>query len=149
MKEKLKILSKKWWFWVIVILLVIGMFGGTESEDSQIKYTLTGEQLGEYGKKVVLNENSDMPVTKYLYKLPEGTYNVTTTFEKVASFYIVKDETINTGVGEYPEELNYVGEVYLLTNGNNNNAKKNVEISVKSDESILIVGTNTFTFEKK
>ena len=149
MKEKLKMLSKKWWFWVIVVVLVIGVFGSTESDDSLTKYTLTGEQLGEYGKKVVLNENSDMPVTKYLYKLPEGTYKVTTTFEKVASFYVVKDETVNTGNSEYPEELNYVSEAYLLTNGNDNNIKKNVEISIKNDESILIIGTNTFTFEKQ
>ena len=149
MKEKLKMLSKKWWFWVIVVVLVIGMFGSTESDDSLKKYTLTGEQLGEYGKKVVLNENSDMPVTKYLYKLPEGTYKVTTTFEKVASFYVVKDETVNTGTSEYPEELNYVSEAYFLTNGNDNNIKKDVEISIKNDESILIIGTNTFTFEKK
>lgn len=160
MEEKIKGLVKKWWFWVIVVVLIIGIAGmGAENVDTDtsnnsnetIKYTLTGETLGKYGKKIILNANSDMPTTKYLYKLPEGTYAVTTTFDKLANFYIVKDEIANTGTDEYPEELNYVSEAYFLTNGENNfngRAKKSVEINVDNDESILIIGTTTFTFEK-
>ena len=48
-------------------------------------YTLTGEQLGEYGREVILNKDTDMPTTKYLYKLPSGTYKVTTNNEKITT----------------------------------------------------------------
>ena len=172
MKEKLKEWSKKWWFWVIIGVLVIGIIGNLTGEkntekpiqDTQpinensnqytqpITYTLIGENLGTFGKIITLNANSDMPVTKYLYKLPEGNYIVTTTYDKMASFFIVKDKIVNNGDEKYPEELDYVGEGYLLTNGDddfNGRAKKSVEISIAIDESISLVGKETFTFEKK
>lgn len=117
-----------------------------------ITYTIIGELEGEYGKKVVLNKNSNMPVTKYLYKLPAGTYRVTTSFKKMASFFIVKDQIKTTLGNEYPEELDVVGTGYLLTAGDydfNGSAKKEVDITLKEDESIQIVGNNKFFFEKR
>lgn len=114
-------------------------------------YTITGEIEGEYGKKVVLNKNSDMPATKYLYKLPAGTYKVTTTFKKMVNFFIVKDQIKTTPGNEYPEEIDVVGSGYMLTAGDddfNGHAKKEVNITLKEDESIQIVGNNKFFFEK-
>ena len=168
-----KILSKqifkKWWFWVIVVVIlgVIGLFmqddttttntannsdNTSNSSKQAVTYTVTGETLGEYGKEITLNQNSDMPTKKYLYKLPVGTYKVTTLFNKMASFYIVKDETTTESNSEYPEALNYVGEAYLLTAGDddfNGKAKKEVTITLNADESVQVVGTETFVFEKQ
>lgn len=163
--EKLKELSKKWWFWVIVVVLVFGIIGMGSGETSNtnendtnknetkqtVKYELTGEELGEYGKEVILNKDTDMPAKKYLYKLPAGKYKATTTFEKMAAFWIVKDEVVKTGTEAYPEELDYVSEQYSLTAGDNDfngMAKKEVEFTLNDDESILLIGTNKFIFEK-
>lgn len=163
--EKLKELSKKWWFWVIAVLLVFGLIGvGLEDTSNTnvnesvqkenkntVKYELTGEELGEYGREVILNKNTDLPATKYLYKLPAGKYKGTTTFEKMATFWIVKDEVVKTGTEKYPEELNYVSEQYGLTAGDddfNGMAKKEVEFTLNSDESILLIGHNNYIFEK-
>lgn len=152
---------------ILLCLVVVGVIGSISSGDNSqpnndnssnsskqaVTYTITGETLGEYGKEVTLNQNSDMPTKKYLYKLPAGTYKATTSFNKMANFFIVKDETITVSNNtEYPEELNYVGEAYLLTAGDNDfngHAKKEVTITLGEDESVQVVGTNTFVFEKQ
>lgn len=120
------------------------------NSSENIQYTITGETLGELGKEIILNKNTDMPTTKYLYKLPEGSYKVTTNTTGLGNFYIVKDE-ITTEDTAYPEILNYVGSAYMLTNGNNTfngKAKKEVTITLKDDESIQIVGNDTYYFKK-
>ncbi|MDO4863166.1 MAG: hypothetical protein Q4A05_03250 [Ruminococcus sp.] len=111
----------------------------TSSEEKSI--VITSGVLGEYGRVTVLNKDTDMPAEKYLYKLPAGNYTVTTTYQKLAAFYVVKDEIAMTGSSEYPEELQYVSEGYMLTAGENDfngTAKKIVEISLAEDESISI-----------
>ncbi|MBQ9041792.1 MAG: hypothetical protein IJ111_03165 [Eggerthellaceae bacterium] len=106
------------------------------------KYELSGAELGKYGTAVVLNKDTDMPVEKRLYKLPAGKYTVTTTNDKLSSFFIVKDEVgIEEGNEVYPETLQYVGEEHLLTAGTNDfggHAKKEVTIEIAADESILL-----------
>ena len=169
--EEKKPIYKKWWFWVIIVIVLACLSNpsafkegaqdgykkglndnATLTNDAEI-YTIVGEEIGEYGKKVILNANTDMPAEKYLYKLPAGTYVVTTNFEKLANFYIVKDEiTTEEGNTEYPEVLNYVSEAYMLTNGDNDfngKASKSVEITLGEDESIQVVGTQTIIFQKK
>lgn len=125
----------------------------TETNAPTEKYVLVGEELGEYGRKVFLNKNTDMPVEKYLYKLPAGTYTVTTTNEKMSAFGIVKDEIgIEEGNTDYPEILQYVGQQYLLTAGDddfNGNASKSVVVTLAEDECFQLIGTDTFIFEKE
>lgn len=151
---------KKVWFWIVVILLVLGLPGACSSDASDestnspepqkqeqdaatVTYTITGGETGEYGRVVTLNEDTDMPVDKYLYKLPAGTYKVTTTNEKMSAFSIVKDEiTTEEGNTDYPEVLDYVTDgQYLLTAGNddfNGKASKEVEVTIAEDESVSI-----------
>ena len=116
-------------------------------------YELSGADLGEYGTAVVLNESTDMPVEKRLYKLPAGKYKVTTTNKKVSSFFIVKDKVgVEDGNDEYPETLVYVSEGYLLTAGDNDlngHAQKEVTIEIASDESISLPSeTDTIIVEE-
>lgn len=125
----------------------------TETSTPAEKYILVGEELGEYGRKVILNKNTDMPVEKYLYKLPAGTYTVTTTNEKMSAFSVVKDEIgIEEGNTDYPETLQYVGQQYLLTAGDddfNGYASKSVVVTLAEDECFQLIGADTFIFEKK
>lgn len=148
-----------------ILYLLIGFAGGQNTETAPTHedtstttaaivtktFTLIGEELGDYGKKIVLNEKTDMPAEKYLYKLPAGKYTVSTKSEKVASFFVVKDDVgTEEGNNDYPEVLQYVGEGYRLTSGDNDfngTVKKNVTVSLKEDESFLLIGKDTFTFE--
>lgn len=140
----------------IAIIMLISACGKnsaadeTKPEKETIK--LTGGELGDYGRIVKLNEKSDSPVDKFLYKIPAGNYKVTTDFNKVVVLYIVKDEVQNTGSGNYPEELAYVGDGYKLSadkkNIKNGIAAGEAEITVGEDESILLVNTATIFLEK-
>lgn len=120
--------------------------GEAEPEDEPAQaakvYKLDGANLGDYGTTVILNEDTDMPVEKHLYKLPAGKYKATTTNDKLTTFWIVKDETtIEEGNDAYPEVLQYVGEEQDLTAGNNDfggRAKKEVTVTIADDESILL-----------
>ena len=155
---------KKWWFWVLVVLVgipfIVGIFEGTadiitgnvttetsnitntvNSNDNKEIYTLKGGELGKYGKKVTLNANTDMPVDKFLYKIPAGKYKVTTDNNKTTSFFIVKDDIVQNKDEKYSEELNIV-ESYLISSSDN------IEIELKSDESIQIVDNDSIILEK-
>lgn len=138
------------WIVIIVVLIIIGFFADSsdnntvnpeETNNSEISYTLTGETLGEYGKKITLNKDTDMPVEKYLYKLPAGSYVITTSEDKTVAFNIVKDKIITNKDEKYPEELDYV---------ENNLIKQNEKktITLKDDESIQIIGKSTIKIEK-
>lgn len=121
-------------------------------KEDKLTYAIAGEKEGVYGRKIVLNKDSDFPVTKYLYKLPAGEYKVTTTNPKLATFFIAKDQTKITSDPKYPEELDYVGSSYMLTAGSddfNGNAKKEVTITLKEDESVQTVGKDRLFFEKQ
>ena len=141
-------------------LLIYGALNPSDTETSQtnlnestnMKYTLIGGTLGQYGKKVTLNKDTDAPVTKYLYKIPTGTYTVTTTYKNLSEFWIVKDNVVNNGTDKYPEELIYVGNAHDITDGDddfNGRASKELTITISSDESVLINGTETLIFVAK
>lgn len=116
-----------------------------------VVYALKGQELGEYGKKITLNANTDMPVDKYLYKIPAGKYKVTTSESKFyVAFFIVKDEITTEDNPNYPEVLDYVSEQYMLTNTDddlNGLASKEVEITLGEDESIQIDDKKELLFE--
>ena len=100
-----------------------------------------------------MNANSNAPASKYLYKLPSGKYKVNTTYEKMASFSIVKDQIkIDSDNKDCPETLDYVkGKSYLLTAGKddlNGKAKKEVEVTISEDESVQIVNSPQLTLKK-
>lgn len=157
-----KPIYKQWWFWVIIGVFVIAGYGaslnktdeksgdetnqGSSQTTTGKKYELSSNSLGEYGKAVVLNKDSDMPATKNLYKLPAGKYKVTTTNKKYSAFWIVKDE-IGKEDSKYPEILQYVGEQYTLTAGDddlNGHASKEATITLKEDESIFLPDSNNY-----
>ena len=132
-------------------MLVFGLFGmggnkdeekATAENEDTVTYELVGGEVGEYGTVITLNKDTDMPVDKYMYKLPAGDYTVTTTNQKVSAFYVAKDEIgQEEGNTEYPEILVPVTEEYMLTAGDddlNGHAQKEVTISIKSDESIVL-----------
>lgn len=168
MEKANKPIYKKWWFWVIVILVIgiianpssfkkgieEGMHTNTNIEESKTaeKYTIIGGELGEFGKEIILNKDTDMPSSKYLYKLPAGNYTVTTTNNKYSTISVVKDEIIKNDNNNYPEELSYVGEQYMLTASNddlNGRAKKSIDITLNEDESFLVLDKEELIFEKK
>lgn len=117
-------------------------------------YTLNSSELGEFGRLVTLNATTDMPVDRYLYKLPAGQYRVHITSYYPSSFRVVKDDiTIEEGNDEYPEVLDYVqleeynnGDCFMLigTNGNdlNGNAVDEVIFNLNEDESVCLYGSD-------
>lgn len=172
MKES-KEFYKNWKFYAIVFAVLFvgsavingitgndkdkrGISSSTNSSKEETvfaSYTIVGQTTGEYGREVILNANSNAPASKYLYKLPSGKYKVNTTYEKMASFFIVKDKIkIDSDNKDYPETLDYVeGKSYLLTAGEddfNGKAKKEVEVTIEKDESVQIVGSPQLTFKK-
>lgn len=123
----------------------------TDSDKKETTYTIIGEKTGKYGKIITLNKDTDMPVDKYLYKLPAGKYKVTTNDTTMASVFVVKDETgIEEDNTDYPEILQYVSEGYNLMVGDdlNGHASDSCEISISKDESFQVVGTSKLTFTK-
>ena len=138
---------KKFLLIIATILLSLFLIGCTSEKkpvkkvevNKEIKYRIVSDVLGDYGKDVVLNANTDYPVKKRLYKIPSGTYEVSTEGNRIATFFIVKDKVANTGDPPYVEELDYVSSQYFLTNGTNDlngTAKKSVIVEIKDDESI-------------
>lgn len=98
-----KAIYKKWWFWAIIVLLVIGMFGlggnsgedttsdtteQTQEEASSDSILLTFGDLGEYGTKETVGEKEYIA-----YRVPSGTYTITNKSENMAQVTIYKDGT--------------------------------------------------------
>lgn len=123
------------------------LFSLIKANNETVYYLYSGE-TGEFGRIVTLNASTDLPVAKYLYKIPAGNYTISTTFDKLASAFIVKDEIAIEDNPDYPEVLVYVGEALQLTAGDNDfngNAKKEIDIELAEDESILIPNNNRGT----
>ena len=108
-----KPITKRWWFWVIIVLLVMGIIGaifgedeasqtgGTEpdqqsgqaSEPSQqpgqpstpaFQATLVDGQAGEYGQFITWNPGTDFENTDTQFSIPAGTYTFTNLGKKGA-----------------------------------------------------------------
>ena len=133
----------------IFILTACNLEESTDKQQEEIQkqsYVIDINELGEFGEDIIINKNTDMPVTKRTYKLPSGNYIVTTDYEKLVSFFIVKDDVkIDNDNAPYIEYLENVGEGYNITAGENNYngmAKKSVEITIKDDERINFPTSN-------
>lgn len=138
---------KKFLLIIATVLVSLSLIGcATEKKPvkkvevkKETKYRIVSDYLGDNGKDIVLNANSDSPTTKRLFKIPSGTYEVSTETRKFATFFIVKDKIILEKEDKYPESLDYVSNQYILTNGSNDlngTAKKSVIITLNDDESI-------------
>lgn len=160
---------KKWWFWVLAVVVIAAIGGqGADTEEVAEEPTPQVEQTAEeteevesvvyvldsnseFRKVITLNPDTDMPVEKVLYKVPAGKYKATTDFEKVATLGVVKDE-LNQIEGDYPDEFNYVTEMFNITGKpedfNEKLAKAEVVIEVGADESISVPNDNTIKLEE-
>ena len=160
---------KKWWFWVLAVVVVaaIGEQGADPEEVAEeptpqveqtteeteevesVVYVL--DSNSEYRKVITLNPDTDGPVEKVLYKVPTGKYKATTDFKKVAPLGVVKDE-LNQIEGDYPDELNYVTEIFTITGNpeyfNEKLAKVEVIIEVGADESISVPNDTTIKLQE-
>ena len=141
-KEKIKKpFYKKVWFWVVVVLLIFGITGGsddttTETENEQpiekvqveenantdevteespnVIQLVAGEQ-GEYGQLITMSAGTDLEEQFYVYYLPKGTYNVTNDGEYLTQVSVYKSYEKNeeTGYDEYTE----IGDILMLDVG--------------------------------
>lgn len=138
---------KKFLLIIATVLVSLSLIGCTSDKKpvkkvevkKEVKYRIVSDYLGDNGKDIVLNANSDSPTTKRLFKIPSGTYEVSAETNKFATFFIVKDKIILEKEDKYPESLDYVSNQYILTNGSNDlngTAKKSVIITLNDDESI-------------
>ena len=119
---------------------------GTESSEEYTEdnadIVLVAGELGEYGRVITLNADTDMPDDRYLYKIPAGKYKVITTWSKMTSFGIVNDnneKAIDPDTNY--EYMPHVGDDYSLTAGEddfNGHAEKEVVITLGEDESIWL-----------
>ena len=110
-KEKVKKpLFKRWWFWAIIVLLVIGMFSpkkesktepikdepvkteeapavqepekAEEPEEQALSFVLMDDEVGDYGVEVVINEGTEFEEKEIAYYIPAGVYTVANLEEK-------------------------------------------------------------------
>ena len=123
---------KKWWFWVIVTMLIVSFASGGESEEperitrdtSKRKYTesfkktepateakavieLIAGEPGEYGELFTINKDTKFEETYYIYCIPAGTYTVTNAGEYMSQFSVYSGEVHVTDDGweEFTESI--------------------------------------------
>lgn len=104
----------KWWQWLLIVMAVLFVIGtlGPKKEKNEI-ITITANETGEYGKVITFNEGSENEDKNYIYKLPTGTYKVTTDYNKVGNIFLLEADPVN----EEAQELNYRNsESYMITN---------------------------------
>ena len=116
-----KPIFKKWWFWLIVAVFIIGVAsGGSDTEDEPVKTTppttqaptteatepsttapkatvsieLIAGEAGEYGELFSINKDTEFEETYYIYHIPAGTYTVTNTGEYMSQFNVYSDEIV-------------------------------------------------------
>lgn len=118
-----KPLYKKWWFWLILVL-VISSFGNagnnnateptpttppttqaptTEATEPATEAAVTIELIagepGEYGELFTINKDTEFEETYYIYHIPAGTYTVTNTGEYMSQFNVYSDEIVVNDAG--------------------------------------------------
>ena len=131
-KEKKK-WYQKWWVWVIIAWLVLGIIGGASpdtsapqesnpTEESSLVSTdsepIIDEQLplieliagqpNEYSSLFTINKGTEFEETYYVYRVPAGTYTVTNSGQYMSQIGVYSDEIHVTDEGwEEPTTIYY------------------------------------------
>ena len=85
-----KSILKRWWFWVIVAALVVGMFSPKSKTDqptveppkespvqtSNLSFTLSPNEAGAYGEEMILNAGTEDEYHFFAFHIPAGDYRV-------------------------------------------------------------------------
>ena len=127
-----KPIFKRWWFWLIIVLVALGAYGGASSADkepapvSDVLETVVLDSAapGQYGKQITLNAGTDSPYTFYIFALPgaqvtvytDGTHVVDGQEEMLSS----DTRPIVLMAGEAKELHLADGEVVKLADGDKN-----------------------------
>ena len=86
-----KPIFKRWWFWLIIVLIVIAIFTPTTNSttgtsqqptitekpvEAALSFVLMDNELGDYGREVVLNKETEFEEHEIAYYIPSGIYTV-------------------------------------------------------------------------
>lgn len=121
-----KPLLKRWWVWLIIILVVAFLAIPTDSTDdpavdsdsatgsaeetgegadSAFDFEIIAGEAGEYGKTIVYNKDTEFEESVVAYYVPAGTYTVTNLGSNSDQINICSDEKAVSAAGwEEPAE---------------------------------------------
>jgi len=168
-KKAKKPLFKRWWFWLVIVVAVIGLVTGDNSDitedeiqssevsvtdeeivvsdtpsvpqETKLSFTLTAGQAGEYGRLITYNKGTEFEESFYAYYVPAGTYTVTNVGNYMSQINIYSDEKTVTEEGwEEPKSL---GPVKLL------DVNKSATITVEEGQHIEIDEPSIFKLKQQ
>ena len=124
MKKKL---YQRWWFWIIVIVLISPITSKmfSEPQDSEpptteitepdtvpttpdsesmpaegyLSFELIAGEEGEYGELFTINRDTEFEETYYIYRVPVGIYTITNIGEYLSQITVASDEIIVNEAG--------------------------------------------------
>ena len=130
-----KPIFKKWWFWAIIIVLVVGIFGSGGKSDEEATpeatpettteqtqeastdaITLTFGELGEYGTSEKLEQDGEVLKEYIAYRVPSGTYTVTNKGKNRTQVTVYKDGTSVNEDGNVEQNMSDTKPILLDAN---------------------------------
>ncbi len=160
---------KRWWFWLIAIVLLLSMIpaggedtsndnqdstnqiqqrqtNGTTSEKTEdessvsLTFEIIAGESGDYGEMFTLNKGTEFEDSYYIYRIPAGTYTVTNTGDYMSQLNVYSCEIyVNEDGWEEPADCYYVK---ILDVGNSDT------VSIPEGYYIHIDEPAKFTFEQ-
>ena len=121
---------------LLVLLPIVSAASAQSIATTPIIVRINGEDLGEFGKTVILDEGTENEMKYIGYFLPAGKYNVTNNRQYRSGIYVYSQETILDDGVEYPAE---VGGAYTFLAG------ETVEIEVPDGFYIKAIPPSDFT----
>ena len=80
-----------------------------EPEISELSFTITAGEAGDYGTLITYNQGTEFEETFYAYYIPYGTYKVTNKGDYMTQINVYSDETsINENGWEEPVSISIV-----------------------------------------
>ena len=157
---KKKPIYKKWWFWVLVVILIYAISpkstdtaDDTEQQDESVdvvdtikdeeplSFELVAGEAGEYGELFTMNKDTEFEETYYIYYVPSGTYTITNSGDYMGQFNVCSKETHVTEDGwEEPAEIFYVKAL---------DVDESDTVTIENDQYIEIHEPAKFTLESK